>query len=154
MPRLGLLHSLPIHPAIVHFPIALLVLAGAWYAYSIYIRNREANQTAFAIHLIGVTTLAIAIFTGKIASGEVDTLQEKAREVLQTHEIMAYVQIWLFAMTALWRYLRGKQILSWRKIDLYLFGVIYLLALTALFYGAWLGGVMTYVYGVGVSGLP
>lgn len=139
------------HPIIVHFPIALSVLAaaldlGRW----IFDRERLLAANFWG----GTTPLLIVALLGAIAAiatglaAEPEDTTEIVHELIEAHELMAFVSTGLLATLSFWRIgLRGA---FPRKA-----GFLYLILLLALAvvisFGSYFGGQMVFTHGVGVD---
>jgi uncharacterized membrane protein len=136
-----------LHPATVHFPIALLMAAGGFYVASRFREQATFYRAAWLLHLVGLAGSIAAVLTGRNAEGNL-TLTPALEDLLETHQLMGYATAWLFALLAVWQYLRqgrGKPLEQW------LFLTAYWLSLGVMIYGAWLGGQMVYEHGAGVQ---
>jgi uncharacterized membrane protein len=137
----------PIHPIVVHFPIALLC---ASVAFDILARRWPAGglrDTSFYTLLAGVMGAALAVVTG----GMEEELAERAgapESVLELHESLGTVTLIVFVALLGLRLAMQR---GWIKdippltLGLGVIGIV-LLALT----GYW-GGELVYVYGIGVK---
>jgi uncharacterized membrane protein len=136
-----------LHPALVHFPIALLIAAGGFYAWGWWQQREELSQSGWYLHLAGLAGAVLAIFSGLSAQGGLD-LSEEVDSYLQNHTLLGYLVAWLFALLAIWRYLRGNKGSQGERVA---FLAAFLLSLGVMAYSAWLGGHMVYAHGVGVQ---
>lgn len=139
----------PIHPIVVHFPIALLC---ASVAFDILARRWPAGgfrDTSFYCLLAGALGAALAVVTG----GMEEELAERAgapESVLELHESLGTVTLIVFVALLGLRLAMQR---GWIKdippltLGLGVIGVV-LLALT----GYW-GGELVYVYGIGVKAM-
>lgn len=137
----------PIHPIVVHFPIALLsasvafdVLAARWPAGGF-------RETSLYCLLAGVMGAALAVVTG----GLEEELAERAgapEAVLELHESLGTVTLVVFvALVGLRLAMRWGWIKEFRFVTLGLGAIgVASLALT----GYW-GGELVYIYGIGVK---
>lgn len=139
---------MPVHPFIVHFGIAFTWLAGILYTLNLLQKDSVfSNQQIFYLHLTSVGCIGVAIFSGLSAEDGV-ILSEEAKQLLQWHQIWAYVTLWLEGLLAIWAYLRMKR---WQKLENILFVGIFLLCCVLMSLGTHMGGKMVYEEGVGVS---
>jgi len=127
-----------IHHMTVHFPIALLFVAGGLYVFGLFHPKHPYSQTAFLLHVIGVIGIGVSVLSGNTIKGEIAP-ETEAYELLQQHQIVGYVLLWLFGMLLVWRYLRLKKI---GKIEHWGFIGLFVAGLGVVVYGAWLGGQM------------
>lgn len=134
-----------LHPATVHFPIALLVTAGI--CWILVLAQKPAfKSVGFWLHTFGLIGVIGAIITGNLETPL--NLSQEAENLLENHETLGYVIGWLFLMLWIWAYLRLGDM-----------GPKEMLAFTLTFWGflvfvgwtAWIGGKLVYEWGVGVS---
>ena len=141
---------MPLHPALVHFPIALLSVSGVLYLLNAVRDSSFYAKTAYLMHQLGIFGLIIAIFSGLQAEPS-EALPESVDAVLSLHEIMGYTAIWLYLMLLGWHFLRkGKQ----RTPEKMAFAIVFILVTVVMLYGASMGGELVYEHGVGVEVSP
>ncbi|MDP9183568.1 MAG: hypothetical protein M3P04_12440 [Actinomycetota bacterium] len=101
--------DLPVHPAVVHFPIALLVLA--WVC--VLLQHRTGSdawaERARLLEIVGVATLPFTILAGVVDLRGLDTLLHPAWDLpLIWHVLAALSATALFTAHLLWR--RGRDV--------------------------------------------
>lgn len=136
-----------LHPALVHFPIALLIAAWGFYLAARWRERETFMRAGWLLHLGGLAGVVLAVLTGNGAEGGL-TLTDDLEHHLEVHTLLGYATAWIFALLAVWHYLRqgrGKAVEQW--LFLGLFG----LGLVVMAWGAWHGGHMVYEYGAGVN---
>jgi uncharacterized membrane protein len=136
-----------IHPLLVHFPIALLSIAFLFDVFGFLLKKGEIMRFGWLNQLVGTLMLGAAIISGLYAKESV-SVQEVARNTLEIHEQMAFLAAVLFSVLLFWRFVSRKAIpnrLPW------VFLALNLVAVVVMWAGAWLGGELVYVHGVGVS---
>jgi uncharacterized membrane protein len=142
---------LPVHPALVHLPIAFVLLSvGADFAARL--TPLESRRAAF--RTVGFWSLIAGLVGGglTIAAGYLDmnraALTPETQELVNLHETIGWVLAITLAMLSAWRWLiwhRGQMTIN----TAYLVAACLVLAIT-LFQG-WYGGEMVYAYGAGVA---
>jgi uncharacterized membrane protein len=137
---------MPLHPLIVHFPIALLFVAGGFYMYALIKSSESIFSTGSLLHLIGSLSFIVAILTGQQAESAV-THTHEIHEIITQHELLSYISIWVFALMYIWQMLRNKKFLQVEKLG---FVGLFVIALCVMGYSAHLGGKMVYEKGAGV----
>ncbi len=139
----------PIHPIIVHFPIALLCVSVAFDVLARRWPTGGFRDTSLYCLLAGVMGAALAVVTG----GMEEELAERAgapESVLELHESLGTVTLVAFAALLGLRFAMQR---GWIKdippltVGLGVIGIV-ILALT----GYW-GGELVYVYGIGVNAM-
>ena len=136
-----------LHPAFVHFPIALLTISLVADFAGKVLGNESLVKTGWWTLLLGFLGLALAIMTGLLARGNVQIPLDAVR-FLDSHEQIAFIVTSFFGFLLFWR-INAKRDLprhySWGYIALSLVGVV------LMWIGAWHGGEMVYRFGVGVA---
>ena len=139
----------PIHPIIVHFPIALLCVSVAFDVLARRWPTGSFRDTSLYCLLAGVMSAALAVVTG----GMEEELAERAgapESVLELHESLGTVTLIVFVallglrLAIQWGWLKDIRPLT---LGLGAIGIV-ILALT----GYW-GGELVYVYGIGVNAM-
>lgn len=137
----------PIHPILVHFPIAFLVLAAGLHIVSLFVPNQDIRKFAFWLHLAGTAAAVAAILSGDYAEGQI-VQNEAIKELAGEHETLGMISGWGFGVLAIWAYLRQKTEVLWERIA---FVVVFVLMTTVLLIAAQHGGEMVYEHGAGVA---
>lgn len=137
---------MPLHPLIVHFPIALLFVAGGFYIYSLIKPSESTFSIGSLLHLIGGLSFIAAILSGQQAESAV-THTHEIHEMIEQHELLSYISIWVFGLMYIWQMLRNKKFLQLEKGG---FVLLFTIMLGIMGYSAHLGGKMVYEKGVGV----
>jgi uncharacterized membrane protein len=140
----------PIHPMLVHFPIALLsaavffdLMGGKW-------RPEECRIASLYTLVLGFAGAAVSVVSGAMAedAAEHSGVPERAIEI---HEMLGFATFWIFAG------LLGLRVATWlgwiqeRRAMSVLLGVAGVVVLLAASY---YGGSLVYDYGAGVTGYP
>ena len=136
----------PLHPSVVHFPIALLIAAGICYLAHLFLKDRKLDVVGFFLHAGGLLGCIAAIMTGDYAeSNMVQT--ERIHELVELHEQLGMLSAWAFGLLGVWAYLRQKSNIFVERL---VFTVLFVGLLGMLGYGSHLGGKMVYEEGAGV----
>lgn len=138
--------SHPIHPAIVHFPIACWTLATLGDVASIWLGERAWWASGLLL-TIGTLSAVVAMIAGVFELSKIDEQSQGAR-VADTHMHLAFVTWTLYAVSLLLR-LDKFHLTAPGFIETSLSG----LGLIALFATGWFGGKLVYEHRVGVSNL-
>ena len=134
----------PIHPKLVHFPIALIISAMGMQGLGLLLKKDFLCNGAWLMFVSAVIAMPVVIFSGLL---EADRLHLH-HPVLTAHKNFAFTALWLslIALPVLW-FMRAKNNKFFQIIFLIvLFAVASLVGLAAH-----QGGRMVYEYGVGVS---
>jgi uncharacterized membrane protein len=137
----------PLHPIVVHFPIALLVTAILFEFLEILLKRDSLREAATWLLGLG--------FLGALAATATGVWAEEAAEeagvpesAIETHELFAFATVAVFGILLAVRWLQGKRrIPEFPRVFLAigLVGVV-LMGLTGYF-----GGDLVYRYGAGVE---
>jgi uncharacterized membrane protein len=135
-----------IHPALVHFTVAFLVLGGACEAAGLLAGRSGLARWGGGLVLVGAVSLVPTIVSGYLAANTIERV-EGARELLAAHERNGLLLLGAVAGCLFWKSWCGGRLPPGhqRPYALLLAGTV-LLAV----WGAWLGGRMVYAHGVGV----
>ena len=134
---------MPLHPPLVHFPIALLVLSvvADWIA---YLLNRPSLAATGWWAMAGATMGGLmAVATGLIDSHR-GSIGPSVEALVNRHMYVGIAMLITLTVMTVWRWsiFASKRSMDW----------IYLtagtLALGLMFYQGWLGGELVYTYGV------
>lgn len=137
----------PIHPALVHFPIALIVFSAIADLLG-YVYGNETLTGAGWWSMLG------AALGGVLAAGAGyfdmtrENLKPAARDRVRTHMKIGIAAVAVVAALTFWRWIIFSSP-GYSINTLYLIGV--LAGVLLIFFQAWLGGEIVYGYGVGVA---
>jgi uncharacterized membrane protein len=142
---------LPVHPALVHLPIAFVLLS---VSADLAARLTKVEPRRAAFRAVGFWTLIAALIGGAltIAAGYIDinraALTPETHDLVALHETIGWILGVSLVILSAWRWLiwhRGQMTIN----TAYLVGAFLVLAIT-LFQG-WYGAEMVYAYGAGVA---
>lgn len=134
----------PIHPKLVHFPIALVVSAMGMQGLGCILRKDFLRNGAWLMFNLAVISMPVVVWAGLM---EADRLH-LSHPVLTAHKQFAFAAMWvsLGALPILW-VMRYKTIRMFQIVFL----VLLIVVSSLLGLAAHQGGRMVYEYGVGVS---
>ena len=138
----------PLHPMIVHFPIALLTVGFLADIWALVSKTSDLSRTAWWSQLAGTIGLAAAVGSGLIAKESAGVQDALAASVLEGHEQWALGSMVIFAALLFWRIASRTRLPANPR---FVFAALYCVALVALWLTAWHGGELVYGLGVGVS---
>ncbi|HXT11326.1 MAG TPA: DUF2231 domain-containing protein [Candidatus Angelobacter sp.] len=145
------MNFLPVHPALVHLPIAFILLSVVA-DFCARLVKTETRRAAF--RAVGFWSLAAALVGGvlTIIAGYLDldraTLSPETRDFVELHMTIGWILAVCLVILTAWRWLiwhRGQMTIN----TSYLIAAVLVLGIT-LFQG-WYGGEMVYAYGAGVA---
>ncbi|MEW5842323.1 MAG: DUF2231 domain-containing protein [Bacteroidota bacterium] len=88
-----------LHPMIVHFPIALIIVGFLAELLSFFIKKEFFSTAAFYLLILGTLGVVAAYFTGQYA-GDGITEVGALKQALETHEDAAELTLWLMVAAA------------------------------------------------------
>jgi len=139
-----LLHNLPLHPMLVHFPVAIFVSALGLELLARIVKNEQLHQSALLIYILGVAAMPLTAWAGLQEAAELHL----RHPVLDIHKRFALLALWtsLASLPVLWFTHRQSQ-----KLFRTVFLAILIFVVTEISIAAYNGGRMVYEYGVGVE---
>ena len=135
-----------IHPIIVHFPIALIVVVAICDLIGIISGKRSFILTANIVSIFAGIGAVMAVISGLFAEKSV-WHPGPAHELLETHEMFGFIFLGVIIVTVIFRLAIGDKIydrFAWIGF------VLALIASGIVGYGGYLGGEMVYTHGAGV----
>jgi uncharacterized membrane protein len=141
------------HPVVVHFPIALTIVAfAATLASQLFKKRTFTNQLAIVSHYmlwLAAATALVAVAFGWLAYNSVNH-DDAGHAAMNVHRIWALTTTAVLVLLALFDFKKHQ---SSTVMPIYL---VCLLALASALVGgtAWLGGEVVYRHGIGVLALP
>lgn len=138
-----------LHPALIHFPIALLAAAVLMDAVWFVRRRTDTSSPALPVLLLGMVGTLFAFVCGNFA--EVFAARAGVPQAaLEQHELAATLTSWSFVALTAWRMLMPK---SGRRWVHGVWLVLAAFAVAGILYTGHLGGDLVYGYGANVRGL-
>ena len=136
-----------IHPALVHFPIALLVTAFLFETLALAMRRPAWHRISLWNLGLGTLGAGVAVLTGRMAE-TVAKHSPEIEKVLEQHERLGYLVLGLALALVGWRLIRRDRLGPRSR-----WAVWVLLAALCVLVGttAHLGGRLVYEFGVGGS---
>ncbi|HNO06832.1 MAG TPA: hypothetical protein PKK49_16235, partial [Flavobacteriales bacterium] len=86
----------PIHPMVVHFPIALLLASWFFDLLALRWRGEQFRETSLSLLVLGVAAAAVAVLTGHFAEEAVEHGGSIPKQAIETHEELAFAVFWVF----------------------------------------------------------
>ena len=132
----------PLHPKLVHFPIALTISAMGMQALGVFLNKDSWRKGAWLMFILAVLSMPVIVLSGL---WEADRLHLH-HPVLDMHKRFALTAMWLSiaALPVLW-FIRDKRVFP------ILFLIFLMIVSGLLGLAAYQGGRMVYEYSVGVS---
>ncbi|MFQ6612990.1 MAG: DUF2231 domain-containing protein [Fidelibacterota bacterium] len=142
----------PLHPLLIHFPIALLY--GALFFHLLQMWKPGWMSRYISIWLLGLTSL-VSIFTALTGDKEAEIAEgmnysHQILELIETHETLGNLVTWIsLTFFIVWVYLLLKY-KSNRRID-YLALAVLVGLVTLVSFTGYFGGELVWVHGVGIN---
>lgn len=137
----------PLHPMVVHFPIALLLASWFFDLLALRWREQQFRDTSLSLLVLGVLAAGVAVLTGHVAEEAVEQSGTIPKPAIETHEELAFAVFWAFAgllglrVASAWGVMQERPAL----VLLLGFGGSLLLLVASYF-----GGDLVYRYGAGI----
>lgn len=138
----------PIHPALVHLPIALVIFSVVADVAG-YFKNNESLRAAGAWGLIGASIGAILSVPTGLYDWSLETIKPESLGHLQLHMYVGYAMLVAVIGLTVWRWairLKESRSLNWGYF------IIALLVLGLTLFQGFIGGTLVMEHGVGVTG--
>ncbi|OGL40806.1 MAG: hypothetical protein A3C43_00610 [Candidatus Schekmanbacteria bacterium RIFCSPHIGHO2_02_FULL_38_11] len=141
--------SIPIHPMMVHFTIALLSVGFLCDLLARFTKSESLKNAAWWNLLFGFFAIIATALTGWLAARSIPH-SEATHEIMEIHEILGFTALGIFAVLLLWRILIRANIITRFFI---LSTAVWLIGVGVIFAGGYYGGKLVYEFGVGVKGV-
>jgi len=136
---------LDLHPALVHFPIAFIVLSFFFQSFTILIPKKVPdNLTLWALIPAAISTIPTVI-TGQSMKNKINNICAEAQKSLEIHEVFANISTWgTLSICLIWIFitLKEKNNKSAQKL---LFAFLTLLFLSVIITGYY-GGLLVHIW--------
>lgn len=137
----------PVHPAIVHFPVALLTLSVLADLFGYFYRSESLQDAGWWSLVAAAVGGALAIIAGLFDMNR-EKFTKKAHRQVHKHMKIGFALFAAIAVLTVWRWV----IFSDRSYELNWFYLIFgCLVMALAFFQGWLGGELVFAYGVGVA---
>ena len=140
----------PIHPMVVHFPIALVITACLFDLIGLFLEKRDFSQTAFYLLFVGTLGAIGAVLTGEYLAHEEAHSIQGIREVLHTHEEAGEWTLWFLIV---YTFARGwfTYRKTWGRTQLRAFALASLIAVGLVVRTGFYGGKLVFEFGAGLK---
>jgi len=136
-----------LHPAIVHFPVALLASAALFAVISLFRKSDFFKIAAFWNLLLGVTGAIAAVLTGLIEEQNL-VHNEEVHQILVKHKFSGFAIMILSQILLTWYWIR-KNKFSRNEYVLWVSSLV--IGTAMIIYQGYLGGRMVFDKGAGVK---
>ena len=138
-----------IHPMLVHFPIALLILGFVAELVGLALKRKFFTDAAFLLLITGALGAVAAVLSGSFAA---DGLEEAGtlKQAVETHEGAAELAMWLAIIAGAFRLtlvMAKKYAGSLRYVS----AVLFLVAVLAVARAGYYGGELVFKHAAGVT---
>ncbi len=104
----GLTKGFNIHPAFVHFPIALLPVTLFFYVFGVFFRRQSLLVAGRVCLYLSLVSVVIAVITGLRAQDTVPH-NEVIHHMMDTHQTTGLIVLGLTAALTLWSFWQAEQ---------------------------------------------
>ncbi len=133
----------PIHPMLVHFPVATWFISTLGDIASLF-TSGQVGWVAGVLLAIGTVTALLAMVAGLMELGKIDQ-QSPAMKIANQH-MMLMMTSWSFYAISLFLRLEENHLIQPGAIAI----ALSVAGLITLCIGGWMGGKLVYEYGVGI----
>ncbi len=142
---MSFLSNIHLHPALVHFPVALFISAFLFESLSLILKKEILHTVAVAVYILATVTTPFTAYSGLWEAQRLNL----HHPVLDTHRTFALITMYvsfmsLFVIGAV----RKLPVKIYRTI-FFIFSLMMIITVTVTAYN---GGRMVYEYGVGING--
>jgi uncharacterized membrane protein len=144
-----------IHPAVVHFPIALLFIAPLFLAIGAIYKKQDLKIAFLILLVLGTLSIIVAAATGEAAGEKITVINDSLLETLDNHESAAELSRTIFIIASMiavaWHFLRNRASnfpQPIKRIAIFLFVCLYGFGLMTLSAAAHHGGGLVHQHGV------
>jgi uncharacterized membrane protein len=136
-----------LHPAIAHFPVALLSIAALFAIISLFIKKDFFQEIAFWNLLLGVIGAIAAVLTGLIEEQQL-IHNEEIHQILEKHKFTGFAILILAQALLTWYWVRKNK---FGKNEYIGWVICLVLGTVMIAYQGYLGGRMVFEQGAGVK---
>jgi uncharacterized membrane protein len=119
-----------IHPKVVHFPIAFLMLYPLMELIFIFIAKDFFSKAAMLFLAIGVIGSLFAVLSGNQAFEMVTNWTDEGKEIFSSHQTFANLAVWYFSALLVIRYFLFVK----KKLNSKIISVIFILSLLGVYF--------------------
>lgn len=135
---------MPLHPLVVHFPIALLLTATVIEIVNLFLKKDHLSKTATVLVVVGVLSGFVSLLTGDPAESFAFAKWGKGiSDTVELHSLMATISVFLFLAVAVLK-LFGKKIKFNKNLIVALVLIFSIAGSTTLAITGHLGGKIVY----------
>ncbi len=139
---------LPLHPNLVHFPVALLISAGLFAILANIVKRKKEIfiEVLFWNLALGSGAAIIAVLSGLLEKKSL-VHNQAIHEIMELHELLGFILCGVFISLTVWLILRKSAI---KTGEFRLFTLILIVGSGLLGFSSHLGGKMVYEHGAGI----
>ncbi len=142
--------NLPLHPALVHYPIALITIAFVFQGIHLWRSNWICRTTSMWLLGFGAVMSIAATLTGQNEAARAGQVgyDTSVIEIINRHELLGNITAWgSVTLLIFWVYFFLKDMED-RRVDKLALALLGLLSAIVIF-NSYLGGTLTFIHGVG-----
>ncbi len=136
----------PIHPMVVHFPIALLLASVLFDGLALRWRREQFRDTSLSLLVLGVLAAGVAVLSGHFADEAIEH-SGISKDAIELHEELGFAVFWVFLSLL---GLRLAMHWGWVKEQPLLVLAAGLAGGLLMLVASYFGGDLVYRYGAGV----
>ena len=139
--------NIELHPALVHFPIALITFAYIFQVITVFKPNVVPKHLNLWLMVPAAISTLPAVLTGEKAEENLGEICIEAHETLENHELFANITTWsILNLTFVWVYmtLKGFESPKYQKLFLAFLTIIFI----SICVTGYLGGELVHIWDV------
>jgi uncharacterized membrane protein len=138
-----------LHPMIVHFPIALLIVGFLFETTGLFVQKEFFSKTGFYLLILGTIGVITAYFTGQSAGNGISEAGS-LKQALETHEGAAVLALWLMGGAAFVRVILVLLKMNYGIFKGFAF-VLFLVGVLSIARTGYYGGELVFKHAAGVQ---
>jgi uncharacterized membrane protein len=136
---------MPLHPIVIHFPLAFLTIGFAAEVIAVATRRDAFSTGGWWLQCCGTAGIALAVLSGLYAKSAA-VIPAAAATSIDLHQQLAFLSSCIYAGLLFWRTAHRGRIPEPRLLFLALYAAASLL----LWFTGWFGGELVFTYGIGI----
>ncbi len=138
-----------IHPMIVHFPIALLIIGFLFDITGLFIKRNFFSWAGFSLLILGGLGIVAALLSGNLAGSGIAE-EGMLKQALETHKNAALITVWLVIATVVFRSLLVlfKKYTGLLRVAAF---ALFLISVLSIARTGYYGGELVYKHAAGVQ---
>jgi uncharacterized membrane protein len=142
-----------LHPIVIHFPIAFLILYMFVEILNVFVKKSYLQKSSLLMLFLGVIGGIASVLTGNQAFQKLPNNSQITQihyMAVDKHELFASITVWYFLVLLIFKYYRFIKKKNESRIE-YLFVIFVIVGAILLYKTAKFGGILVYNFGIGTD---